>query len=368
MSDLIPAAILETTPSPAVIVLMDRVRHNVAKVLDLLDGDTDRWRPHLKTTKIPEVWTHLLDVGIRNFKCATVREASVFLETADEYGADVDLLVAFPHVGPNLDDVARLATMYDRQRVSILVETPDAAADLPEPLGAFVDVNSGMDRTGAPFAERDRIRAAARALGDRLRGIHAYDGHLAGTLDERIRAGAAIYDTLVELVEHLREEGCTIDEVITTGTPGLVPAIRSGVTQRLAPAVHRVSPGTVVFHDARTAERVEELDLKPAALILARVVAHPTPDIVTCDAGSKTITTDAGLPSAVVVDHPELTGLTPSEEHLPFAVAEGHTAPPRGATLLLEPRHVCPCVNLAERAILVDNASWQEVDVAARAH
>src|SRR5271166_6163037 len=46
--------------------------------------------------------------------------------------------------------------------------------------------------------------------------------------------------------------------------------------------------------------------------------------LVACQSGAA----DAGVPTCVVVGHPELTPRSPSEEHLPIAVAEGAAGPP----------------------------------------
>jgi len=107
----------------------------------------------------------------------------------------------------------------------------------------------------------------------------------------------------------------------------------------------------------------------PAVLVLARVVSHPRYDIVTCDAGHKAVSADAGIPTCVVVGHPELTPLSPSEEHLPLAVEEGSQAPPIGDTLYLLPRHVCPTVNNFDAALIARNGRIEaEEKVSARGH
>ena len=57
----------------------------------------------------------------------------------------------------------------------------------------------------------------------------------------------------------------------------------------------------------------------------------------------------------------------PSEEHLPFRTAG--EAPKRGELLSLIPEHICPTVNLAEEAVLIDeNGSFSIASVSARAH
>ena len=153
--------------------------------------------------------------------------------------------------------------------------------------------------------------------------------------------------------------------IVTSGTPTFLPAL--AYPRFPAGVRHRISPGTVVYHDLRSAEQVPDLDPRPAALVLSRVVSQPAPDIVTCDAGSKSLAADAGDPCAFALGHPELVALTPSEEHLPLRVS-GNRRPARGETLLLVPRHVCPTVNLAEEALLIDGERTRVVPVSARAH
>ncbi|HEY6272039.1 MAG TPA: D-TA family PLP-dependent enzyme, partial [Terriglobales bacterium] len=73
----------------------------------------------------------------------------------------------------------------------------------------------------------------------------------------------------------------------------------------------------------------------------------------TCDAGHKTVSADAGVPTCVVLGHPELEPLAPSEEHLPMRVADSATVPEIGEMLCLVPRHVCPTVNNFDDAVIV---------------
>jgi D-serine deaminase-like pyridoxal phosphate-dependent protein len=363
----LPADVVERLLSPSLVVYLDRVRENLGRVIERAGGDPGRWRPHVKTTKIPEVFAEMTRAGLRHFKCATTREAAWLLQVLDQAGGG-DVLQAYPLIGPGLLRLARLAGR-SRSRVSVLCEDPRAVATIPEELSLFVDVNPGMNRTGVPLAEEGTIRGIARAAGDRFRGLHFYDGHVhARGAAERARIAHRGYDRLMELRARLGADGIEIGEIVTSGTPSFPYALDYTPFRKMEPTVHRVSPGTVVFHDFRYEQELEDLDLTPAALVFSRVVSHPTTGIVTCDAGSKSIAAEAGDPCVWVLGHPALEALTPSEEHLPLRVHEG-PAPPRGTPLLLIPRHVCPTVNLAEEALLIDGGSVREVvRVRARAH
>ncbi len=82
----LPESLSEQLLSPALIVYMDRVRANVQRVIEAVGGDPDRWRPHIKTVKLAPVFLELARAGVRNFKCATTREAACLLETLDAAG------------------------------------------------------------------------------------------------------------------------------------------------------------------------------------------------------------------------------------------------------------------------------------------
>jgi D-serine deaminase-like pyridoxal phosphate-dependent protein len=92
----------------------------------------------------------------------------------------------------------------------------------------------------------------------------------------------------------------------------------------------------------------------PAALVLSTVVSKPGDDIVTCDAGHKSVSADAGVPTCAVLGHPEFEPQTPSEEHLTIKV-NGGACPNVGDQLYLVPRHICPTINNFDEALLVQS-------------
>lgn len=344
---------LDEVLTPALAIYPEMIASNLERTLALLDGDGGRWRVHIKTAKLGYTLGMMAERGIRNFKCATTLE----LLTACECGAE-DVLFAYPAMGANARRVQELAEQFRRVRVSVLVENDDQIRQWRgSRTGIFLDVNPGMNRTGVEQNARAEIVRLARsvvAAGLEFRGLHYYDGHLGGlALEERAQAAHRGYDQLLEIVNALESAGLEVREVTTAGTPTF-PCSLSYANFRGRRFVHRVSPGTIVYGDASSlAQLPAEYGYRPAALVIARVVSRPRPGTVTCDAGHKTVSADAGVPTCVVLGHPELTPLPPSEEHLPFAVAEGATGPRPGDILYLLPRHVCPTVNNFDCALLV---------------
>jgi D-serine deaminase-like pyridoxal phosphate-dependent protein len=343
--------------TPALLIDRDCVQHNVAATLRLLGGDPNRWRPHVKTAKLGCVMRMLVDAGVRQFKCATTLELSV----ACEAGAE-DVLVAYPLVGANAARVRQIAQQYGGVSISALVEDE---AQIERWRGSsvslFIDVNPGMNRTGIPQDQTDgilRMAQSIRASGLPFRGLHYYDGHLAKlALAERYTKAHAGYERLLEIVNALVATGIEFPEVITAGTPAF-PCSLSFSGFRNASFLHRVSPGTVVYGDMTSkAQLPPEYGYVPAAVIMARVVSRPAPGMITCDAGHKTVSADAGIPTCVVLGHPEIEPLTPSEEHLPMRVAPGSEVPAIGDVLYLVPRHVCPSVNNFDHAVMISGGN-----------
>ena len=353
---------IEDLLTPALTVYPEIISFNIEQTLRLLDGDANRWRVHVKTAKLEYALRMLAERGVRNFKCATTLELLV----ACRSGAR-DVLVAYPMVGANARRVEEIANAYPHVRVSVLAENEEQVRQWRgSSVGVFLDINPGMNRTGIEQSHRAEVVKLARAVGDaglEFRGLHYYDGQYGG-LEERERAAAAHagYDSLLKVANEVERSGVNVTEVITAGTPTL-PCSLSYQGFRGRKFVHRVSPGTIAYNDATSlAQMPAEYGLRPAVLVLTRVVSRPRMGMVTCDAGHKAVSADAGVPTCAVVGHPELTPLSPSEEHLPMAVAGDAAGPEVGEALYLLPRHVCPTVNNFDCALLVRNGQIEAIE------
>ena len=348
--------------TPALVVYPDVIASNIERTLRLLDGNADRWRVHIKTAKLAFTLKMLLERGVRNFKCATTLE----LLTACECGA-TDVLVAYPTVGANARRVRDLTEQFRDVRVSVLAENEQQIRQWEgSRLGVFLDINPGMNRTGIEESRGGDIAAligVIKGCGLEFRGLHYYDGQHGGLSEaERLTAAQSGYDRLMAIVNALESADVRVAEVITAGTPTF-PAALAYPGFRNAKFVHRISPGTIVYTDATTlAQLPDAYGYRPAVLVAARVVSHPRPGIVTCDAGHKAVAADAGVPTCVVVGHAELTPGGPSEEHLPIAVMDGVAAPEVGRVLYLLPRHICPTVNNFEHALIVRGGKVEAVE------
>lgn len=356
------AAGIERAQSPALVLDADALDANISATLLLLGLEPDRWRPHLKTAKLAFTMRRLVERGVRRAKVATPLE----LEAACECGFE-DVVLAYPAVGPEVEATIALAARYPGVRVSALVESVSGVeAWRGGTVALYVDLNPGMDRTGASVFRTEEVEAIVRqirAADLEFAGLHFYDGHAssfpAAEMGKRVHQG---YDRLFTLVEALDAKVLKVPEVITAGTPAFPHAL--GYRRFLDKGIkHRLSPGTVVYNDARSLGQLPaEAGYKPAVFVVSRVVSHPTPTRFTCDAGHKSVSADAGDPTCVVVGHPAFRPGHPSEEHLPVDVSAGTPLPDRGELLWLLPKHVCPTVNNFDHAIIVSGGKVQGVE------
>src|SRR5579859_436137 len=109
--------------TPALLIYPDLVAANIEATLKLTGNDPNRWRPHIKTAKIPAVIRQMIDRGALQFKCSTTLE----LLTACELGAE-DVLLAFPVTGANANRTLAIARRFPNTKVSVLIESREQAS------------------------------------------------------------------------------------------------------------------------------------------------------------------------------------------------------------------------------------------------
>ena len=267
-----PRELVDALLSPALVVDLDVVRRNVARVIARC-GSPDRWRPHVKTTKMPAVWAELVRAGIRHFKCATTREALHLLDSLDREGVpDGDVLVAYPLVGPSLARLEQIAARHPGATISVLCEAPGDVDATPPSLSIVVDLNPGMNRTGVPRDRWDEVASITRRAGDRFRGLHYYDGHLHDDgvrRRERIHQG---YGDLVALVDELVRDGVDVAEIVTAVHPRVPRGARlRAVRGRFGSTTSRVAGDGRLSRRPLGRGETPDFELEPAALVFTRV-------------------------------------------------------------------------------------------------
>jgi D-serine deaminase-like pyridoxal phosphate-dependent protein len=356
---------LDDLSTPAVLVDLDVLERNVARMAGRAREAGVRLRPHAKTHKCPEIARLQRAAGAWGLSVAKVGEAEVFADA----GFD-DLFVAFPVVGE--DKGRRLRALADRARLAVGVDSVEGARTLAAPFraaGATLDVmlkvDVGYGRVGVlPERAVEVGRAVADLPGLRLRGVFTHAGH--GYLAEPKAAvdGIALEEgeRLSAAAAALRAASLPVEEVSVGSTPTAARAMGvAGVTE--------CRPGNYVFHDASQVE-LGTCGLEDCALtILATVVSVPAPDRAVVDAGSKTLSSDPLRPrpggyGRVLGRASRVEKL--SEEHGVLAVAEGDGFRV-GDRVRILPNHACVVANLHDCLVGVSGERVEAVlEVAAR--
>ena len=356
---------LEAIPTPCVVVDLDVLERNVARMAARAREAVVRLRPHAKTHKCPEIAAMQRAAGAWGLSVAKVGEAEVFVAA----GFD-DLFVAFPAVGD--DKARRLLRLADSARLACGVDSVEGARSLAQPfreagrtLDVLLKVDVGYGRVGVqPERALEAATRISEVRGLRLRGVftHAGHGYLAPdktALDEIARQEGGI---LAATAAELRSRGLPADEVSVGSTPTAAVAMRSG-------GVTECRPGNYVFHDASQVALGTCGTEDCALTVVATVVSVPAPGRAVVDAGSKTLSSDGLRPLAN--GYGQLLGRSSridqlSEEHGVIAVVEGEEFRV-GERVRILPNHACVVVNLHDRLVGVSRERVESIlPVAAR--
>lgn len=341
---------IEKIDSPQLVVFEDRVHHNISKAIELV-GDTNRFRPHVKTNKTAEVIQLMLDAGIHKFKCATIAEAELLASLSAP-----DVLLAYQPVGPKVERLLKLVTTYPLTKFACLTDHFETAkaiaavfAHANQTIDVYIDLNVGMNRTGIKSAAAFELyQQCYSVLGIQLKGLHTYDGHFRQpSIAERKAACNANFIQLTDLATTIEMAGYPKPIVIAGGSPTFpIHAERETV---------ECSPGTFVFWDKTYGDICLEQPFLPAAIVVSRVISLPDDGKICIDLGHKSIAAENDISKrAYFLNDPSLRLISQSEEHGVVDAGLNHQYKP-GDVMYILPYHVCPTVALYNQMVVVSS-------------
>lgn len=349
------SAVAREFGTPAVVVDLDVVERNVARIQKMCDEVGVANRPHVKTHKSPVLARLQVEAGARGITCQKLGEAEVMAEA----GLD-DILISYNILGEH--KLGRLGRLLAGTRVTVAADNPVVVEGLPRAaeiagraLPVVVEVDTGRKRAGvATVAE-----AVALARDIAARPGLAFAGFMLYPPEDAIAETQVFLDAAMRGV---REAGLEPAIVSSGGTPNLANLGRiNGATE------HR--PGTYVFNDrmmlACGMARLEDC----ALTVYATVVSRAEPERGILDAGSKTLTADTGGLDGhgLVLEHPRARIHKFSEEHGFLDLSACNDRPLVGEVVRVVPNHVCVVVNMVDRLVAVRGGRIVgEIDVAAR--
>ena len=355
--------------TPAILIDLNRVEHNLHLMQQKAAGGAERLRPHVKTHKIPELALQQISLGAKGICASKVSEAEVMAQAGIS-----DIFVANQVV--TADKLERLLKIGRQRRIAIGLDSLEGAKRLSavyaaadQNIDVLIEINSGLDRCGVPpgLAAVELYQAIRSFPGLRFKGIFTHAGHVYGQ------------NCLEDVKSISREESRIMRETAQAleaagGKPEIV-SVGSTPTMRIwegEAAVNEIRPGNYIFLDAiQVALGVAKLE-ECALTVLATVISRPASERAIIDAGSKVLALDKGAHGielikgfGVVLDCKAiLTRL--SEEHGILTLAPDESVA-IGDRIRIVPNHACTVINLFDSAYGIRNGQVEKVfEIAAR--
>ena len=340
--------------TPALVVDLDAMERNIARMADFARKHQVLWRPHAKMHKSAEIALLLQRAGAVGACVQKTAEAEALAA-----GGVRDITITNQVIAhPKLLRVARLAARLQAQggRLALAVDSADGIQRLAEAMAqaapqaridVLVEIDVGQGRCGVPpgAPALALAQAVARLTQLRFAGLHAYHGraqHLRSAAERREAIAAA-----VQAARHTRDlitaAGLPVPLVTGSGTGTLVHEAASGVYGELQAGSFLFMDTDYARNEREPAQPVFEQSLFVKTQVISACGSHAV-----CDAGHKSHAIDSGLPTVALLPADRtLRYANGGDEHgLLYADAPDARLPSLGHMLWLIPGHCDPTVNL----------------------
>ena len=335
--------------TPALLVDIDPLGRNITRMAEYARAEGCQLRPHAKGHKCREIAERQVAAGAIGIGCATLGEATVMVDAGIR-----GVLLTSPMIAP--PSITRLMALNRRAEGLVAVtDTPENAGGLSEaaeaegkPLALLVDLDTGLERTGATSVEEavGLAQRIAQAPGLELKGIQAYHGQLQRVPSYQDRKAAALAQLarIRALRDALRDKHLACDIVTGGGTGTFEIDGAAGVFTEL-------QPGSYIFMDVQyspveiTAEEAQPFE--NALFVQATVINDLYRGHVTINAGMKAIGVDGPMPRFTRGVPPGSTHRWRGDEHSFVVLPPGaRTRPKTGDVIECVPPHCDTTANL----------------------
>jgi D-serine deaminase-like pyridoxal phosphate-dependent protein len=341
MTTPLAAKIARDYGTPTLVIDLDRVERNIARVQAACDAVGVANRPHIKTNKSPYLAGLQRDAGAKGITCQKLGEAEVMVD-----GGIDDILISYNLLGD--EKMQRLGALSKRATITVAADNPVVLAGLPQaadiagrPVPVVIECDTGRKRAGV---ETPTEAVALAEIISRQPGL-TFAGFMMYPTETGWRDAQRFLD---EATAGVRSLGLTPTIVSTGGSPNLKNLGKlQGATE------HR--PGTYIYNDRmQMAAGVAGMD-DCALYVYSTVVSRAAADRGILDAGSKTLTTDTGGLDGhgLILEHPEAKIARFAEEHGFLDLSRSNTRPQVGDVVRIIPNHVCVVVNMVDEVVMV---------------
>jgi D-serine deaminase-like pyridoxal phosphate-dependent protein len=350
---------VEAIDTPALVVDLDAMTRNLARMAEFAKKHEIRWRPHAKTHKSIALARLQMQAGAVGICVQKTAEAEIMAA-----GGIRDIYISNEVVAAS--KLARVAALAHRLaaehgQLAIAVDSVEginrlahamnearaASGASPAVVDVFIEIDVGQGRCGVrPGADAVVL---AHEIGKhaalRLAGLQAYHGRA-----QHLRSAQQRREAITQVV---RQVEFTRGALFVAGiSAGLVTGAGTGslVCEAASGEFGEVQAGSFMFMDADYAQN-ERDPAQPQfehALFVKTQVISSGGEHAVCDAGHKSHAIDSGLPKVLSPDpDSQLEYLSGGDEHGILRPAGGaHRIPAIGRMLWLIPGHCDPTVNL----------------------
>lgn len=350
--------------TPALLIDKRVMMENIAVMQQYADGQQVKLRPHTKTHKTPRLAKVQEEMGASGMTVAKVGEAEVMAS----YGL-TDIFIANQIVGETkLKRIRKLAESihisFGIDCVEHVHQIEDVFRKAEKKAEVLIEIEVGEERSGV--IEESDFRQILQAIQTcefvHLKGIFSHDGH---TYKAESKAHCqALYEDAVNRTlqfAQIAEEAGMVLEVVSIGsTPPFLFQfdIPKGVTE--------IRPGTYILMDASQSNVLGTFS-HCAATVLTTVISKPTKSRVITDVGAKGLTAQTrtkGLTKTKglgkVKEYDDVFVSSVFDEHAIIYHEDFRQSVDIGEKVQIIPNHICPVVNLHEKAYLIQDGEVVE--------
>mgnify|MGYP001070831373 CR=1 FL=1 len=253
---------------PTLLIDPDTCRNNIRTMNQKALDHGLVFRPHFKTHQSKQIGRWFRQEGIDRITVSSVDMARYFAEDGWE-----DITLAFPL---NIHEIPQINELAGQIRLNLTILNTESIEALEKginhPVGIFLKIDTGAQRTGIPHDHPDKIIAVrdsiARSSRLKLKGLLAHAGHTyhAGSREEILRIHQETRDRLVRIREMLKEDDEQL--IISVGdTPSCSLAEEFE-------GIDEIRPGNFVFYDMQqyklNACSTDHIEVALAAPVVAK--------------------------------------------------------------------------------------------------
>lgn len=355
--------------TPSLLINKERMLENLKGMQVFADKNGVALRPHTKTHKMPSIALIQEGLGAKGITVAKVEEAEIMASRGLN-----NIFIANEIVGiQKLEKIRELSRKID---ISFAVDSFEQVYQIStvfkeSPARILVEIEVGENRSGV--IEEDYYKSLLLEIKARSElqflGIFSHDGHSYSAMDqdECLEISLESQRRTLRFAEIAENIGLRPQVVSIGSTPSML------VNTPILPGVTEIRPGTYVFLDASQANIIGSYK-RNAATVLTTIISKPTNERVVTDVGAKGLTMQrrtVGITATeglgVVKNYGEVYISKIYDEHALIYNKEFREKVSIGDKIEIIPNHICPVVNLYDKAYLVSGDEVvEELDIECR--